>query len=56
MAAVALGAASVFMPNWDPDDHWATPDRHGVVIMQQSDDEPDDPISRLIQDLAQRAS
>lgn len=56
MAAAALGAASVFLPHWDPDDHWATPDRHVVVIVEQFDDDTADPLSRSVLDLIQRAS
>lgn len=51
MAAAALGAASVFLPHWDPDDHWATPDRHIVVIVEQFDDDPVDPMLSAIHDL-----
>lgn len=39
MAAVAIGAASVFLPHWDPDDHWATPDAEVVVVVDQLDDD-----------------
>jgi hypothetical protein len=51
MAAAALGAASIFLPHWDPADHWATPDKHGVVVIEQRDDDPFEPhfISRLIE-------
>lgn len=38
-AAAALGAASVFLSQWDPDDHWATPDKPIVVIVDQLDDD-----------------
>lgn len=38
-AAIALGAASVFLPHWDPDEHWATPDREVVIIVEQLDDD-----------------
>ncbi len=38
-AAVALGAAAVFLPQWDPDDHWATPDTPHVVVVDQLDDD-----------------
>ncbi len=39
MAAVALGAASVFLSQWEPDDHWATPDKPIVVVIDQLDDD-----------------
>ncbi len=39
LAAVALGAASVFLPQWDPDDHWATPEAPIVNIVDQLDDD-----------------
>lgn len=39
MAAVALGAASVFLPQWDAEDHWATPDKPIVTIVDQLDDD-----------------
>ena len=39
MAAVALGAASVFLSQWDPDDHWATPDKPVVIVVDQLDDD-----------------
>lgn len=55
IAAAALGAASVFLPHWDPDDHWATPDRHVVVIVEQFDDEPFDPTLNAIDDLMKDA-
>jgi hypothetical protein len=38
-AAVALGAAAVFLPQWDPDDHWSTPDAPHVVVVDQLDDD-----------------
>jgi len=62
LAAAALGAASVFLPHWDSDDHWATPNRNVVVIVEQLDDDPVDPTFRSIKSLieadvlAQRAS
>lgn len=45
VVAAALGAASIFLPQWDPDDHWATPDRHVVVVSEQADEDPLDPHS-----------
>ena len=39
MAAVALGAASVFLSQWEPDDHWATPDKPVIVVVDQLDDD-----------------
>ena len=39
LAAVALGAASVFLSQWDPEDHWATPDKPVVVVVDQLDDD-----------------
>ena len=39
MAAVALGAASVFLSQWDPDDHWAIPDKPVVIVVDQLDDD-----------------
>ncbi|MDH3247495.1 MAG: hypothetical protein OEQ47_00925 [Acidimicrobiia bacterium] len=39
LAAVALGAASVFLSQWDPDDHWATPDKPIVAVIDQLDDD-----------------
>jgi hypothetical protein len=39
MAAVAIGAASVFLSQWDPEDHWATPDTSVVVVVDQLDDD-----------------
>jgi hypothetical protein len=39
MAAVAIGAASVFLSQWDPEDHWATPDKEVVVVIDQLDDD-----------------
>jgi hypothetical protein len=38
-AAVALGAAAVFLPQWDPEDHWATPDAPVVTVVDQLDDD-----------------
>lgn len=48
MAAAALGAASVFLPQWEPTDHWATPDKHVVVVFQEADDDPFDPVADMI--------
>ena len=48
MAAAALGAASVFLPQWDPMDHWAAPDKHVVVVFEQADDDPFDPVGAMI--------
>ena len=39
LAAAALGAASVFLSQWDPEDHWATPDKPIVVVIDQLDDD-----------------
>ena len=39
MAAVAIGAASVFLSQWDPEDHWATPEAPVVTVVDQLDDD-----------------
>jgi len=39
LAAAALGAASVFLSQWDPEDHWATPDKPIVAVIDQLDDD-----------------
>lgn len=40
-AAVAVGAASIFLPQWDPDDHWATASLVSDIIAEEvAPDEP----------------
>ena len=39
LAAVALGAASIFLSKWDPEDHWATPEAPIVTVVDQLDDD-----------------
>ncbi len=39
MAATALGAASIFLSQWEPDDHWATPAAPDVTVVDQLDDD-----------------
>jgi hypothetical protein len=38
-AAAALGAAAVFLAQWDPEDHWANPETPHVVVVDQLDDD-----------------
>lgn len=39
LAAAALGAASVFLSQWDPEDHWATPETEDITVVDQLDDD-----------------
>lgn len=39
--ALAVGAASIFLPQWDPDDHWATAGLiTDIVVVAVAPDEP----------------
>ncbi len=48
--AIMIGAASVFVPQWDPEEHWATAmmQEHAVVEESSYDDPPPDLGFRLV--------